>query len=89
MRDSKLYSLLALSGATAAANLPRIGDFALLDHTGKHHKMSWYGDQKAIVVFVQGNGCPIARNSVPTLKALRDEYADELKLIALLGLLIV
>lgn len=55
----------------------RIGDFALLDQTGKHHKLSWYGDQKAIVIFVQGNGCPIVRNSVPQLRAIRDQYADQ------------
>lgn len=60
-----------------AAESQRIGDFALLDQTGKHHKLSWYGDQKAIVIFVQGNGCPIVRNSVPQLSAIRDQYADQ------------
>jgi peroxiredoxin len=54
----------------------RIGDFALLDETGKYHKLSWYGDQKAVVIFVQGNGCPIVRNSAPELRAIRDAYAD-------------
>ena len=60
-----------------AGESQRIGDFALLDQTGKHHKLSWYGDQKAIVIFVQGNGCPIVRNSVPQLRAIRDQYADQ------------
>jgi len=54
----------------------RIGDFALLDETGKYHKLSWYGDQKAVVIFIQGNGCPIVRNSAPELRAIRDAYAD-------------
>jgi peroxiredoxin len=53
-----------------------IGDFALLDHHGKSHQLSWYGDQKAVVVFIQGNGCPIVRNGVPALKKIRDEYKD-------------
>ncbi|MCH2173735.1 redoxin family protein [Myxococcota bacterium] len=46
----------------------------MLDQHGKFHQLSWYGDQKAVVIFVQGNGCPIVRNGVHALKALRDEY---------------
>lgn len=57
-----------------AADSPRIGDFSLLDHQGKFHQLSWYDDQKAVVIFIQGNGCPIVRNGTPTLKAIRDEY---------------
>ena len=67
-----------LLGNSAVAEEPtRIGDFALLDQNGKHHKLSWYGDHAAIVIFIQGNGCPIVRNSVPELKAIRDEYAAQ------------
>lgn len=61
-------------GADKSANVERIGDFALLDHQGKFHQMSYYGDKKAIVLFIQGNGCPIARNAVPALTALREEF---------------
>jgi len=73
---SALLLLVGLSQAAAgfADDLPVIGDFALLDHRGKFHQLSWYGDNKAIVIFVQGNGCPIVRNGAPTLKAIRDEY---------------
>jgi peroxiredoxin len=60
----------------AAAEPAKIGDFSLLDHGGKFHQLSWYGDQKAVVVFVQGNGCPIVRNGAPTLREIRDQYAD-------------
>jgi peroxiredoxin len=67
---------LFVSQASGAAQSSRIGDFALLDQNGKHHKLSWYGDQKAVVIFVQGNGCLIVRNSVPELRAIRDQYAE-------------
>ncbi len=80
MRLFRLTGLLlaaALLAGTAHAETARISDFALLDHEGKFHQLSWYGDQKAVVVFVQGNGCPIGRNSLPTLKALRDEFAGQ------------
>ncbi len=69
--------LLLLSAPGFAVESREIGDFSLLDHQGKFHQLSWYGDQKAVVVFVQGNGCPIVRNGAPTLKAIRDEYEDK------------
>ena len=62
----------------ASETLPRIGDFSLLDHQGMFHQLSWYDDHKAVVIFVQGNGCPIVCNAAPTLKALRDEDPTEL-----------
>jgi len=68
--------LLALTAGAAFAGDQRIGDFALLDHEGKHHQLSWYGDQKAVVISIQGNGCPIVRNGAPTLRALRDAYEE-------------
>ncbi|MEM9254332.1 MAG: redoxin domain-containing protein [Pseudomonadota bacterium] len=60
-----------------AKEADKIGDFALLDAQGRHHQLSWYGDQEAVVLFIQGNGCPIVRNGVPTLKAIREEYKDD------------
>ncbi|MCZ6504081.1 MAG: redoxin domain-containing protein [Gammaproteobacteria bacterium] len=71
---------LATTGASllcSAAELSKVGDFALLDQQGKFHQLSWYGDQKAIVIFIQGNGCPIVRNGVPTLKEIRDEFESQ------------
>ena len=60
--------------AASAAEPKKVGDFTLLDQHGKSHQLSWYGDHKAIVIMVQGNGCPIVRNGAHALKALRDEY---------------
>jgi peroxiredoxin len=64
----------ACTSAASAADPTKVGDFALLDQHGKFHQLSWYGDQKAVVLFVQGNGCPIVRNGVHALRALRDEF---------------
>jgi len=60
-----------------AAQLAKIGDFALLDHQGKFHQLSWYNDQKAVVIFIQGNGCPITRNGALTLETIRDDFAGQ------------
>lgn len=67
-------SLLALSPLAAQTT---VGDFALLDHQGAFHQLSRYADQKAVVLFVQGNGCPIARVTYPRLKEIRDQFADQ------------
>ncbi len=68
----------AAPGLGAAPAAPqRVEDFALLDHEGRSHRLSYYGDRKAIVLFVQGNGCPIARNSIAALEAVGDEFASD------------
>ncbi len=58
------------AGAPAAAE-----DFALLDQEGRFHRLSDHADARAVVLFVQGNGCPIARGAIPALRALRTELA--------------
>src|SRR5882672_11274546 len=66
----------------AAAPLPiarngmaRVGDFSLLDHEGKHHQLYRYVDSRAVVLFVYGADCNIARDSIPALKQLREQFA--------------
>ena len=57
-----------------------VRDFALLDHRGANWRLYYYAKDpatKAIVLFVQGNGCPLVRQRVPQLKRLRDAYADK------------
>lgn len=77
-RSFLILAVVALTVSfNAIAKNQAVGDFALLDHEGKFHQMSWYGDQKALVIFVQGNGCPIVRNGVPSLKAIRDQFEDQ------------
>ena len=71
-----LVTLTALAPLAAVAQKP-VGDFALLDHKGAFHQLSRYADQNAVVIFVQGNGCPISRVTVPTLAKIRDEFAGQ------------
>jgi peroxiredoxin len=71
-------ALLVGSGAPAAAREPRgapVPDFLLLDQKGRAHALSRL-DGKAVVVFVTGNGCPLARQSVPALQELRKAYFE-------------
>src|SRR5205807_9700274 len=77
--------LLSACFAGGAETLPpppkanvSVQDFALLDHRGAFRHLYYYAKDpqtKAIVLFVQGNGCPLVRKRIPHLKRLRDEYA--------------
>ena len=55
----------------------KVENFRLLDHHGKEHELHDYEDKKAIVFFVQGNGCPIVRNAMPRYNELATSYKDE------------
>src|SRR5262245_46558445 len=55
-----------------------VSDFALIDHQGAFRHLYYYAKDpktRAIVLFVQGNGCPFVRKQVPQLKRLRDAYS--------------
>jgi hypothetical protein len=71
--------ILALLAGTHAVHALTAGDrvenFRLLDHRGESHALYYYSDTKAVVLVVQGNGCPIVRNMLPRLHEIRDGYA--------------
>ncbi len=70
--------VLLLCAGTAHGNpTARVDDFVLLDQAGKAHQLYYLKDAPAIVLLVQGNGCPIVRNALPALKAVRDVYATK------------
>ena len=58
----------------AAVTLERI---ELFDHLGAHHDFAEYEDAKAVVLMVQGNGCPLVRNALHDLRAVRERFAEE------------
>jgi hypothetical protein len=49
---SGLFSLIFAFATLGAAAVDRVRDFALLDHQGKFHQLSYYGDQQALVIAV-------------------------------------
>ncbi len=53
---------------------PTVEDFALLDQNGKFQELYYYSDRKAVVIIVQGNGCPILRQSAGYIKQLQEKY---------------
>ena len=51
-------------------------NFSLLDYRGKHHELR-RTDARVVVLFWTGNGCPVARQSVSKLRALRSKFGSE------------
>ena len=54
-----------------------IDNFRLLDQTGTSHELHYFSDAKAIVLMVHGIGCPIVRQSLPELAAVRKQFAAQ------------
>jgi peroxiredoxin/mono/diheme cytochrome c family protein len=71
--------IVALTAGSAMALKPgdRVDNFMLLDHNGEAHELHYLSDKAAVVLMVQGNGCPIVRNQLPRLAEIRDRFAEE------------
>lgn len=74
-QGAALLAALLLAAPPAWGDAGAVADFALLDHRGAFHRLRGEAGAPAVVVFVQGNGCPIVRKSVPALQAVRDAFA--------------
>jgi thiol-disulfide isomerase/thioredoxin len=53
----------------------KVDNFRLTDETGKSHLLYALKDAPAVVLVMQGNGCPIVRKMTPDLEAIRARYA--------------
>ena len=71
----RALALIALVAASPVAALT-VADFALVDHRGVEHRLYAYSDAKAVVLMVQGNGCPVVRNALTDLRAVRERFAE-------------
>ena len=68
----------ALVGQAAlGVGTTRVNNFMLLDHRGDAHELYYYSDAPAIVLIVQGNGCPIVRNALTDYRQVSDEYLSK------------
>ena len=76
-KTTALLTLLMLQSSFAVADAVRQSDFALLDQNGKFHQLSYFGDQKAVVIAVQANGDKLVRTHAPALNLLQDQFADQ------------
>jgi peroxiredoxin len=66
--DAQISSSKEVKTPEKAAN------FVLTDHTGKSHELYKMTDAKAVVMVMQGVGCPIVQKMTPDLKAVQAAY---------------
>lgn len=72
------FMLLLLSvGASAAFASERAGDFALLDQDGYFHKMSWYDNNRAVALLVQGTGAADTQRALADFMAAKERFGDD------------
>src|SRR5712691_3853486 len=62
-----------LSRAAKHPAAEEISDFALLDQSGREHRLR-RTDAKVVVLFFTANGCPVAEQSFDRLKALQKRF---------------
>jgi len=74
--DTGMKKCLLIVGllVAASAGADTAEDFRLIDQHGATHELHWLADKDAVVIMIQGNGCPIVRNAWPTYRAIRDDY---------------
>ncbi len=73
-------ALLALGFAVqcwAVTPGAKVPDFKLADQRGEQHRLYDLAQKKAVVIMIQGNGCPIVRQALPALQQIRDQYRDQ------------
>jgi len=66
-------AVLPLASAEEAREVP---NFLLLDYKGKAYEFH-RAEGHAVVLFFTGNGCPIARQSIPKLRELRKKFGEQ------------
>ena len=75
LRSPILATCAALLATTGAA-MP-VGNFTLTDHQGQTRQLFDDGDATAVVLMVQGNGCPVVRNALIDLTAVRERFKGD------------
>lgn len=74
---SRTWLVVLVASCFAASTFAlNVENFALMDHTGVRHQLVDYADAPAVVLMVQGNGCPVVRNALPDLRAVRERFAE-------------
>jgi peroxiredoxin len=76
---SLFSTLLTLVSPVVLALTPgqKVENFRLHDQAGKLHTLYDSAGEKAVVLMIQGNGCPIVRQAVPAFREVRNQYQSK------------
>jgi hypothetical protein len=68
-----MFSLAAAFSVSTQAS-ERVGDFTLIDNSGKSHQLSKYAYNKALVIVSQATGCTTNQENIARYKQLRTNW---------------
>ena len=54
-----------------------VANFTLTDQHGTVHELHDHDDAKAVVIMIQGNGCPVVRNALIDLRSVRERFEGD------------
>jgi peroxiredoxin len=74
---SAVLATALMSSAYALEPGQKVDNFRLVDQRGQPHALYDLADKKAVVIMVQGNGCPIVRQALPSLAEVRARYGGQ------------
>ncbi|TFH74894.1 redoxin domain-containing protein [Gammaproteobacteria bacterium LSUCC0112] len=76
MKKISLLAMFTLAAAfsVSAQAADRVGDFTLIDNTGKAHQLSKYAYNKALVIVSQATGCETNQENIARYKQLRTNW---------------
>ena len=81
MFRSLLFIFLVAPVWVIAADRPtKVENFALIDHEGKFHELDYYlkiPGVKGLVIFIQGNGCPLVQKRIPELNRMSEKFENK------------
>ena len=70
--------LAAIAAVTSVADVrTEVGDFTLLDHRGKSHQLSYYGDHKAVVLLIHATASSTFQNAAASLSDIRARFTED------------
>src|SRR5262245_58800272 len=72
------FVLAMVTSSSVLQGAQEVADFALLDYKGRYYHLR-HADSKAVVLFFTANGCPVARQSLPRLKKLQDQFSGTIQ----------
>ncbi len=63
--------------ATHTKAAMKVADFKLADQYGKQHRLYDLAGKKAVVLIMQGNGCPIVQKLTPAINEISTQYGPK------------
>ena len=69
--------VFAASASFTATAAEKVSDFSLIDHNGRFHQLSRYGDHDAVVLYVYDQHSEVVEDAVSDLNDVTERFADE------------